>query len=79
MRKLWYAVMVDREDDDWGTGSFDKNIAMTMMYEINQALASEGLPPKSYIAVIDGGYDEYGEATTDPICVDEIEDLHCAN
>ena len=61
--KYWYAVMMDREDNDWGTGSFDiaeaKAKAITMGCD-------------AYIAVIDGGYDAQGNATTDPVCVDEI-------
>jgi hypothetical protein len=60
--KYWYAVMMDREDNDWGTGSFDLDEAKTMATKY----------PEGYIAVIDGGYDENGNATTDPICVDEI-------
>ena len=23
MSNKWYAVMIDHEDDDWGTGSYD--------------------------------------------------------
>lgn len=62
--KYWYAVMMDREDNDWGTGSFDLEQAkdMAKKYGVD-----------AYIAVIDGGYDEDGNETTDPICVDEIE------
>ena len=62
--KYWYAVMMDREDNDWGTGSFDLDEAKAMATRMGG---------ESYIAVIDGGYDEDGNATTDPICVDEIE------
>ena len=60
--KYWYAVMMDREDTDWGYGSFD----------LDEAKAKASKYPESYIAVIDGGYDEDGNETTDPICVDEI-------
>lgn len=61
-RKLWYAVMSDREDNDWGTGSFDLDEAMEMLKEY----------PEGYIAVIDANYDENGNATTDGECIDEI-------
>lgn len=60
--KYWYAVLSDREDNDWGTGSFDYD-------ESKRILASY---PDGLIAVIDGGYDEDGNETTDPICVEEI-------
>lgn len=58
----WYAVLSDREDNDWGTGSFDRN-------EAEQMLASY---PDGLIAVIDGNYDEDGNATSDEICIEEI-------
>lgn len=28
--RLWYAVQADREDNDWGTGSFDYDEAVEM-------------------------------------------------
>ena len=28
--RLWYAVLTDREDNDWGTGSFDYSEAVEM-------------------------------------------------
>ena len=28
--RLWYAVQKDREDNDWGTGSFDYDEAVKM-------------------------------------------------
>ena len=57
-RSRWYAVMRDRECNDWGTGSFDKDEAIEM--------AQEQLDdyPETYIAVIN---EETG------VCVDEIE------
>ena len=60
--KYWYAVQMNREDNDWGTGSFDLDEAKEMAKKY----------PEGLIAVIDGGYDENGNATTGPICVDEI-------
>lgn len=44
-KKLWYAVMRDNEDDDWGTGSYNIDEAKEMVKAY-----SEG-----YIAVIDEG------------------------
>lgn len=60
-KKNWYAVLNDRDDNDWGTGSFDWTEAVAMA----KARGCE------LIAEIDGGYNEDGHATTDPICVAE--------
>lgn len=30
MKKYWYAVLVDAEDNDWGFGSFELNEAKKM-------------------------------------------------
>lgn len=60
--KYWHAVLSDRDDNDWGTGSFDRD-------EAEQMLASY---PDGLIAIIDGGYDEIGNETADPICIEEI-------
>lgn len=65
-RKLWYAFMSDRDDNDWGTGSFDRDEAMKMLREC----------PEGYIAVIDADYDENGNATTDGECIDEIYEIY---
>jgi len=43
--KTWYAVMKDREDSDWGTGSHDLEEAKRMCRELGS---------DAYIAVIDG-------------------------
>ena len=55
-QKLWYAVMRDREGDDWGYGSYD-------IEEAKQMLAEEE-SGEAYIAVIAEG--------ENPVCVDEI-------
>lgn len=60
-QKMWYAVQVNREDD-WGTGSYDREEAIRMARE---QLAEY---PDTLIAVIDN-------STSDPVCVDEITDL----
>lgn len=44
MEKLWYAVMRDRDDQDWGTGSDTIEEAMEMAHNMNA----------EYIAVIAG-------------------------
>ena len=47
MRK-WYAVLKDREDNDWGTGSYNLEEAKQMC---------EDLGEEAYIAVIEEGED----------------------
>ena len=59
---VWYAVMRDRDDNDWGTGSRDYDEAVRMA----QALRDDGYSD-AYIAVIDDG--------DDPVCTDEITDF----
>lgn len=53
---LWYAVMQDREDDDWGYGSYDIEEAKRMCLDQES--------PEAYIAVIAEG--------KNPVCVDEV-------
>ena len=50
----WYAVMADREDNDWGYGSHDLSEAKQMLKD---AEYEDG-----YIAVIEMG--------NDPVCVE---------
>ena len=54
--RKWYAVMRDREDGDWGYGSYDIDEAKQMLTEEES--------PEAYIAVIAEG--------ENPVCVDEI-------
>lgn len=54
--RKWYAVMRDREDDDWGYGSYDIDEAKQMLTEEESG--------EAYIAVIAEG--------ENPVCVDEI-------
>lgn len=56
MKKFWYAVMRDSEDNDWGYGSYNREEAIEMVQQF--------VPAGGYIAVIDEG--------SDPICVDVI-------
>lgn len=44
----WYAVMKDKEDSDWGTGSFEIEEAKKMAVSMG---------PEAYIAVIEEGED----------------------
>lgn len=46
MNEKWYAVMTDRSDNDWGTGSFERGEAEKMV--VNNL----DLYPDGYIAVI---------------------------
>lgn len=46
--KLWYAVLRDKEDNDWGYGSFNRREAEKMAQEMG---------PDAYIAVIEEGSD----------------------
>lgn len=55
---VWYAVMTDRQDTDWGFGSADREEAEKMV--VNRLDTC----PDAYIAVIEGG--------EDPVCVEEI-------
>lgn len=59
--KPWYAVMIDNEDNDWGTGSYDLDEAKAMVKR------NLDIYPNGYIAVIDN--------SSDPVCVDEIHDI----
>ena len=54
--KLWYAVMRDNDDNDWGSGSYDYDEAVEMVQKY--------IPDGGYIAVIEEG--------NDPICVEAI-------
>ena len=54
--RKWYAVMRDREDDDWGYGSYDIDEAKQMLTEEESG--------EAYIAVIEEG--------ENPVCVDRI-------
>lgn len=62
-RKIWYAVLRDNEDQDWGTGSYDKAEAIEMV----KAWRKDG-NHEAHIAVID-------ETNDDPFCLDEIRDI----
>lgn len=60
---IWYAVLNDNEDNDWGTGSTRKREALKMLRQ----RIRDGYDD-AYIAVIDQ-HDDDPMAT---ICIDEI-------
>lgn len=57
--KLWYAVLMDKDDNDWGYGSFNEEEA----YKMVKPFIKDG----GYIAVIDD--------SNDPICIKEIHEF----
>lgn len=57
--KIWYAVVKDTEDNDWGYGSYDRAEALRMARALRDADA--------YVVVIEDG--------SDPVAADEIHDL----
>lgn len=61
--KIWYAVQVGADDNDWGYGSYDEQEALRMAQE-----AAENNPDWLVrIAVIDQGPD----GNADPVCIEE--------
>ena len=44
--RIWYAVMADRDDSDWGYGSHDKSEALQMARNMDN--------PDAYVVIIDG-------------------------
>lgn len=57
-RRIWFAIMMNNEDNDWGYGSVDKAQALQMLETTRED------HPDAYIAVIDDG--------DDPVCIKEI-------
>ena len=60
-KKVWYAVMLDNEDTDHGTGSFIEAEAVAMAKDYRDRGYTE-----AYIAAID---------PEDDFCLDEIRDF----
>lgn len=65
--KKWYAVMTDREDNDWGIGSYELSEATKMCKDINNENERNGFGREGYIAVIDN-------STDNPVCVEELDE-----
>lgn len=59
MKKLWYAVMKNCDDNDWGYGSYDLDQAKEMVKPF----------------VNDGGYIAIINEENDPVCIDEIKEV----
>ena len=59
--KIWYAILMDNDDTDWGTGSYDYDESIAMARDMRETY------PDAYIAVIDEG--------DDPTCIDEIREF----
>lgn len=55
---LWYALMTGPDDDDWGTGTYDREEAIVRLHDKRSDY------PDAYIAVIQEG--------ENPTCIDEI-------
>ena len=55
---IWYALLVDEDDDDWGTGTRSYSNALEWLRNLQKE------KPNAYIAVIADG--------DDPICIDTI-------
>ena len=62
--KIWYAIQVGADDNDWGTGTYDEADAERMA----RMMAENNKSGKMIrIAVIDQGPD----GNADPICIEE--------
>lgn len=59
--KVWYAVLIDNEDNDHGTGSYRKDEAIRMARKYRK----QGYPD-AHIALID---------PEDDYCIDEMRDF----
>lgn len=55
---LWYALMTGPDDDDWGTGTYDREEAIARLHDMRSDY------PDAYIAVI--------QESENPTCIDEI-------
>ena len=62
MSKIWYAILMDNNDDDWGKGSFDKREAIAKAREMGAKMIAEieedtcideyTLPPRTFSELI---------------------------
>ena len=64
--RRWYAVLTNREDNDWGYGSYNKEEAFRDCKKMNDRYEEEGKPREAYIAEIDNYYD--------PVCTGKYSD-----
>ena len=61
-KNMWYAILLDNDDRDWGTGSYNLDEAISRAQSLREDY------PETYIAVIDNN-------GLDPVCIDEIRDF----
>ena len=73
-KKLWYALLVDEEDNDWSDGSFDRDEMLRRCKQFNECLDVELGKRPARIAVIDANYDDDGYPTTDGECIDLLDE-----
>lgn len=65
-QKLWYAVLFDNDDNDWGIGYFNRERAI----QHAKYLRDSGYPD-AFVAVIDVTWDD----ASSQICAEEIRDI----
>lgn len=58
----WYALQVNKDDIDWGDGTYDKGEAIRIAKERNYYR----------IAIIDEGIDPKGIEHNSPLCIGEL-------
>lgn len=63
MNKTWYAIMIDENDNDWSTGSYNKEEAIERV--------KRDYPKEAWIAVISEKRDEEG-GLVDYLMIDRI-------
>lgn len=64
-KALWYALMFDEDDTDWGDGTYDEAYALDRLAEIQED------HPEAYIAVIEQIFDE-NDNVVNAVCINEI-------
>lgn len=68
--RYWYAILSDKEDNDWGTGTFNRTEAIRMLVELNDSIEVYGCGERcACIATINANYDDEGNPTTDGECI----------
>lgn len=64
MNKTWYAVMMNKNDNDWGMGSYNKEEAIEQV--------KRNFPEEGWVAVIDEVKDEETDETVETVMIDII-------
>lgn len=71
----WYAVLRDQSDNDWGSGSYDKEEALQQARELRDSGETDvriAIINNGAVIGDDGKVDERAVKITDPLCVDII-------